>query len=227
MRTLSIFVDESGDFGAYSPHSPYYIIAMIFHEQDKGISTSIAHLDNALRNRGYDEDFVIHTEPLIRREESFKFMSPNERRAIISALFYFIMKSDIRYKTFAFEKCQFDDTLKMEGRMAKELSQFIREHVAYFQAFDEVVLYYDNGQRNLNRILNTVLSTELSEHDVRKVSPKDYKLFQAADLICTLRLLGIKHERHELSRSELLIFHNPRDLKKQFLKPLSKKEFKG
>ena len=88
MRTLSIFVDESGDFGAYSPHSPYYIIAMIFHEQDKGISTSIAHLDNALRNRGYDEDFVIHTEPLIRREESCKFMPPTERRAIISALFY-------------------------------------------------------------------------------------------------------------------------------------------
>lgn len=33
MKTLSIFVDESGDFGSYTKHSPYYIIAMVFHNQ--------------------------------------------------------------------------------------------------------------------------------------------------------------------------------------------------
>lgn len=137
------------------------------------------------------------------------------------------MKSDISYKTFVFAKRQFDDVLKMEGRMAKEMSQFIREHIEFFQSFEQVILYYDNGQRNLNRILNSVLSTELSQYDVRKVCPKDYKLFQVADLICTLQLLAIKHEKKELSNSELLIFHNPKDLKKQFLKPIQKKEFKG
>ncbi len=101
------------------------------------------------------------------------------------------MKSDISYKTFVFAKRQFDDVLKMEGRMAKEMSQL------------------------------------LSQYDVRKVCPKDYKLFQVADLICTLQLLAIKHEKKELSNSELLIFHNPKDLKKQFLKPIQKKEFQG
>ena len=111
--------------------------------------------------------------------------------------------------------------------MAKEMSLFIRDNIEYFQTFDEVILYYDNGQRNLNRILNSVLFTELSKYDVRKVSPKDYKLFQVADLICTLKLLDIKHKKNELSKSELLIFHNPKDLKKQFLKPIQKKEFKN
>ena len=44
---------------------------------------------------GYDTDFAIHTEPLIRREEIFQNKSPNERRALFSKLFYFVMKSDI------------------------------------------------------------------------------------------------------------------------------------
>ena len=227
MGKLSIFVDESGDFGAYSFHSPYYIITMIFHEQDKDILTNINHLNESLEMMGLGKDFVIHTEPIIRREEMYESMSPNERRGILSKLFYFVMKSDINYKTFVFEKRQFDDSLKLEGRMAREMSLFIRENISYFQKFDEVILYYDNGQRSLNRILNSVLFTELSKYDVRKVSPKDYKLFQVADLICTLQLLDIKHKKNELSNSELLIFHNPKDLKKQFLKPIQRKEFKN
>ena len=37
MKELSIFIDESGDFGEYAVHSPYYIITMVYHEQDKDI----------------------------------------------------------------------------------------------------------------------------------------------------------------------------------------------
>lgn len=31
MKVLSIFVDESGDFGLNDVYSPYYIVAMVFH----------------------------------------------------------------------------------------------------------------------------------------------------------------------------------------------------
>ena len=225
MKDLSIFVDESGDFGSYSSHSPYYIITMLFHNQAKNIQPMIQKLDEEIQSLGYDRDFVIHTAPLIRKEEMFNSVAPNERRALFTKLFYFVMKSDIQYKTFMFEKKQFENTLKLEGRMAKEMSQFVRSNLLFFQNFDNVILYYDNGQHELNRILNAVLTTELSQYDIRKVLPKDYKLFQAADLICTLQLLSLKAERKELSHSELLIFHNERELKKQFLKPIKKKMF--
>ena len=76
--------------------------------------------------------------------------------------------------------------------MARELSLFIRNNLSFFQQFSDVILYYDNGQHELNKILNNVLTTELSQYDARKVLPKDYKLFQAADLICTLKLLETK-----------------------------------
>ena len=225
MRKLSIFVDESGDFGEYSPHTPYYIITMLFHDQDSDIQSQIQKLDEEIQLLGYEKDFVIHTAPLIRKEEMFFAVPPNERRALFTKLFYFVMKSDIRYRTFVFEKRQFETAFKLEGRMAKEMSLFIRSNLAFFQTFDDVVLYYDNGQHELNRILNAVLTTELSQYDARKVLPKDYKLFQAADLICTLQLLSLKCELGGLSNSERLLFHNERELKKHFLKPIRKKEF--
>ena len=53
MNNLSIFVDESGDFGQYRPHSPYYIIAMVLHEQSKNLSSEITKLNIELENLGY------------------------------------------------------------------------------------------------------------------------------------------------------------------------------
>ncbi len=167
MRELSIFVDESGDFGEYEKHAPYYIITMILHDQSVDISTEIGKLNEALKNMGYGNEQAIHTEPLIRREDPYR----------------------------------------------------------YFQSFSKVILYYDNGQHELNRILNTVFATQLVDYDVRKVIPNEYRLFQAADLICTLELLRVKTKHQDLSNSEKRIFHSKRDLKKDFLKGIKKKEF--
>ena len=109
--------------------------------------------------------------------------------------------------------------------MARDLSQFIQENLLYFQGYEKVILYYDNGQHELSRILNTVLATQLTNCEVRKVLPSDYRLFQVADLICTLELLKVKMENGQLSNSEERLFHSKRDLKKDFLKGIRKKEF--
>ena len=69
-----------------------------------------------------------------------------------------------------------------------------------------------------------MLATELSQYETRKVIPSDYKLFQVADLLCTLKLLENKLEGGSLSRSELLIFHSKKELKKDFLKGIKKIE---
>ena len=102
MRELSIFVDESGDFGEYEKHAPYYIITMVLHDQSVDISNEILKLNEALKNMGYGNDQAIHTEPLIRREEPYRYFQPNERRAIFSKLFYFTLGCDIKFKSFIY-----------------------------------------------------------------------------------------------------------------------------
>lgn len=225
MKELSIFVDESGDFGEFEKHAPYYIVTMVFHNQDIDITANITALNNALKQIGYGDGQAVHTEPLIRREKPYQYFQPNERRAIFSKLYYFTLSCDIKYKSFLFQKNEYENNFKLEARMARDISIFIRDNLSYFQRYEKVILYYDNGQHELNRILNTVLATQLTDYDVRKVIPSDYRLFQVADLICTLELLKIKAESGQLSKSEERIFHSKRDLKKDFLKGIKKKEF--
>ena len=71
MHNLSIFVDESGDFGEYQPHSPYYIVTMVIHEQDKDISSNIERINATWKYFDLQDD-AIHTAPFIRREERLK-----------------------------------------------------------------------------------------------------------------------------------------------------------
>ena len=182
-------------------------------------------LNNTLKQIGYGDEQAVHTEPLIRREPPYQYFQPNERRAIFSKLYYFTLSCDIKYKWFVFKKSEYENSFKLEARMARDLSQFLRENLEYFQNFEKVIVYYDNGQYELNRILNTVLATQLADYDVRKVIPSEYRLFQVADLICTLELLKMKMEYGRLSNSEERIFHSKRDLKKDFLKGIRKKEF--
>ena len=43
MKELSVFIDESGDFGEYDDQAPYYIITMVFHDQ----SLPIIHIQKS------------------------------------------------------------------------------------------------------------------------------------------------------------------------------------
>lgn len=223
MKELSIFVDESGDVGKYQPHSPYYIVTMVFHDQEQDITSLLNTLNEQLSYLGFD-NMVIHTEPLIRKEEAYANLSPNERRAIFSKLFFFCTKAPIQYRTFLYEKKEFKDDFQLEVRMAKDISAFIRDNIGFFQNFSNVLLYYDGGQKIITRIMNSVLASELSGYEPRKALPKDYRLAQVADLICTIKLIKKKIETNSMSRSEELIFHSKREFYKDFVKKLEKKE---
>lgn len=225
MQVLSIFVDESGDFGEYAKHAPYYIVSMVFHDQSIDISPNIRQLDDSLVQMGYGDRQAIHTEPLIRRENPYRYFQPNERRSIFSKLYHFALGCNIKYKSFVFHKYKFKNNLKLEERIARDMSVFIQDNLLFFQKYDRIILYYDNGQHELSNILNKVFTRILSNFEICKVIPSEYRLFQVADLICTLELLRTKTISGDLTNSEEKIFHSKRELKKDFLKGIKKKEW--
>ena len=78
----------------------------------------------------------------------------------------------------------------------------------------------------MNKLLASVFAVMLPQVEFRKVIPADYRLFQVADLFCTLELVSLKDERHIMSKSEEAFFGSMRDMKKNYLKPMYKKRFK-
>ena len=69
-NVLSIFIDESGDFGEYSSHSAYYMVAMVLHDQNVDISEDIGILDRHIQEIGFPPH-AIHIGPIIRRESYY------------------------------------------------------------------------------------------------------------------------------------------------------------
>ena len=122
------------------------------------------------------------------------------------------------------EKKHIQDTIEATGKLSKQLATFIRDNYEFFCSYDTVKVYYDNGRIEVTRILSSVFNALLENVEFRKVLPADYRLFQVADLICTLKLTELKMTNHLLSKSEIYFFNDQRTLKKNYLKPLARKE---
>lgn len=110
------------------------------------------------------------------------------------------------------------------SKLSKTISDELKKHYDYFDSFDLLINYYDYGQAELTKIILSVFSSLFANVEMRKVKPADYKLFQVADLICTMELINDKAERNALSNSEKEFFHSSRDFKKNLYKQLEKKK---
>lgn len=223
MRELSIFIDESGDFGEYSYHSPWYIVSMVFHDQENSIEEPMVYLERELARLGL-QNHCIHTGPIIRKEEEYLNMDYFERRKIFNKMVTFVRQSKIKFKSFYIEKKHIEDMVDASGKLSKQIANFIREHYDYFLSYDLIKVYYDNGQVELSKILSTLFNAFLPRVEFRKVTPSDYRLFQVADMICTFQLIKLKIEDHKFSKSEQKFFGNINDLKRNYIKIINRQD---
>lgn len=223
MADLGIFIDESGDVGS---NSDFYIVTLILHDQSTPIGPQVERLEAELAYLGVPPRSIVHAGPLVRREEGYRNVSLEFRRRVFSKMFSFVRLCGVKHKSFCVCKREHGGQLAIKGRLAGELGAFLRDNLGYFQSFDKVIVYYDNGQALVTDLINTVFSAFLSRVDVRKISHADYRLCQAADLVCTLELLRVKGERGvPMSRSEEIFFESRRRLSKVYLKALEKLSF--
>ena len=81
-KTLSVFVDESGNFGYPDKVSHYHVIGLVLHDQDVSIQSAVADLDLALRDM-HISHHCFHAGPMIRREKGYEFMDAGFRRRIL------------------------------------------------------------------------------------------------------------------------------------------------
>ena len=222
MKELSVFIDESGDFGkpVYLPSN--YLVTFIFHNQAQDISDCVAKLNESISQAGFSIDYI-HMGPMIRREDIFKSFSLDERRNLAYKMLNFYNHCNIKHHTVAINRKEAGNKIELSGKIAKEIKAMFDCHMDFFLQFDKIIVYYDNGQTELSAILNAIFATYFSNVDFRTAEPQKYKLLQAADFVCTLELLNIKRENKQLSNSEKQFFYKSKELQKTFLKAISKK----
>ncbi len=225
MSTLSVFVDESGDFGDYETHAPYYIVSLVFHNQTNCIDEDIRILNEHLSMMEF-KDHRIHTGPLIRREGVYRDLEVKKRRKLFLALFNFTRKCPISYSVILINKREALDKDGMINALSKSISRLLESTYELIAFYDEVIIYYDNGQAELSRVLASVASMVPYKFQIKRIEPnecKQYKLSQVADLVCTIELIETKRQTGGISKSETLFFGNGRDFKKNYLRQLRTK----
>ena len=213
-KTISVFIDESGDFGLIVDSSKYFILTLVFHDQSKNISEKINSIDNY---------HIFHAGPIIRRESPYLNVPITNRKSLFQKIFMFTFSLPITFKSFSYKKKDYaKDILKMEAKMIRDIFNFFNDNNDKFKDY-LLRIYYDNGQYQITRILNSALAiTGLNIEFKKGVKSENYRLFQVADFISTIKLLELKEKENNLSLSEEK-FVNRRNLKNVYLRTINKK----
>ncbi len=135
MKTLSIFVDESGRFQHPDADSRFYILGMVFHDQSHDISRIVADLERSELELGL-EGHCFHAGPLIRKEKGYEIMSRRFRGRILSRMMAFADRIDFKYHCLSVDKKFIDNAGQIVEHLRHSLQLFIDANRAMLTAID-------------------------------------------------------------------------------------------
>ena len=109
--------------------------------------------------------------------------------------------------------------------MERDIARAIRDRLDLFQSFDDVKVYYDNGQQIVKEAIYAATESELSSDVVirRKTTMTEYRLSQVADYFCTIELAALKYEANEAGETYNKFFGGVGAFKGNWLKQARRK----
>ena len=202
MSELGIFIDESGflekDNSENTKVRDLYIVSFLLHNKSISINDDLKVFENYLIQNGFNPQMPIHTMPLIRMQKPYSEYNRETRKKLFHCLFQFMRKLKIKHKTFVCDKkyCPTKQAIKQD--LENYINQIIKDHYDYFKKFNEIVIYYDEGQNYLTKILHKAFSSNFANHRFKEdVCQEEYRLLQCADMICSLELIKQRMEHNE------------------------------
>lgn len=221
MRELSIFIDESGDIGS---GSKYYLLSLIFHDQSVDIDNWLTSYELSCT----EGDLPLHTfhfTPILRGHPPFDSLDFSTRKALLGRFRFFVEKLPFKYAMFPYEKRHFIDTEDLQRHMQFDISSFILDNFAFFQRYERIKIYYDNGQSIVSKSVRGAIDSTLFNGAIvyRDIKPSSYRLFQVADYVCGVELAALHFDRNEVGASEKRFFGAHKHFSQNYLKKLRRK----
>ncbi|MCR8907600.1 DUF3800 domain-containing protein [Thermophilibacter sp. ET337] len=221
MSDLSLFLDESGSDNL---RDTCYILALVVHDQADALADNIVRYELALREKGLP-DVPLHATPLLSGHDAYEEMDLAERKRLLSAFRVFFRHLPVRYGLIVLRTREYSTLADVEAAMRRKIVDFLFDNLVYFQAFDSVKIYYDDGQQSIAAALHKAIDYALSKNAVtcRPASAADYRLSQAADYICAAELTALKYEGKASTATDEKFFGSWSQFKKGMLKEVRAK----
>ena len=222
MKRLNIFVDETGEFGFDNGASDLYGVSFTFHEQSVDIKNELTKLNERLEKIGFPK--MIHMADLIMKRGDYQIFDIKKRKSIFNAIYQFSRRIDVKYHTIIIDKRYTDNKRVLKSQLSKEINMMVNNHIDYFNKFDKIVLYYDNGQEYLGVILESIFQRfDNFEHKI-DFNHVQKRLFQVSDMLTYIDKYDYKFKNKMKFTKGELFFFSKEEIRK-ILKELKKKRF--
>lgn len=211
IKRLNIFIDESGDFGFVKGSSDLYAVSFTLYESSNSIENELKYLNRKLDELNYYG--MIHLAYLVAKRGDYSQFDLERRKSIFWAIFYFSNRVKVKIRTVIIYKKYINKKMQLNMALAREIGQFINDNKAYFDTFDKIVIYYDNGQETLATILDTLFATNPKVE--RKIGFDHIKkrLFQVSDMLTVIDKLDYKRKNNTAFTKAEKYFFNGKDFR--------------
>lgn len=218
---LSVFCDEAGQ---QDMSAGYYLLTLVLHDQAESLGLTMADYESRLR-RSNLPDIPFHMVDLLQGHGDYEDMTLFDRKSLLTFFGVFIRKAPIRYKTFVYRKFDVANAETLSARMRRDIVDFIYDHLEWFQGYDCVPVYYDEGQQVVTRALHRAFDFMLPGGHVeyKQLRYQDRRLAQAADYFCSIELAAMRYEAGEESPTYLKFYGTRGAFKKNWLKQARRK----
>ena len=221
MGELSIFCDESG---MQEGSSRFYLVTLVFHNQADDLEAALDSYRLSLARRGLP-DIPFHATPLKRGHDAYREMDLEARKRMFVSFGVFVQRLPVRYATFSYKSREFGNADRLRALLKRDLVLFLSDHLEYFQSFETVKVYYDNGQPAVAAALRDAIGFMLAKdaYVYRDANFRAFCLAQVADYLCDVELSALKYESHTDTATDVRFFGGIGAFKRNYLKQARRK----
>ena len=207
IKRLNIFIDESGDFGFVDGSSDLYAVLFTLHESSDPITGELNYLNESLNKQNYDG--MLHLAYLIAKRADYADYTLAQRQKIFWTIFNFARKVPVKLKTIILDKRYMNNKSQLNKAIFTEISKFVADNKKYFDTFDKIVIYYDNGQETLGTILDIIFVSDDKIERRIEFDHKAKRLFQVSDMLTFIDKLDYKYYNNmPFTKAEKYFFTN-------------------
>ena len=139
---------------------------------------------------------MIHLAYLVAKRGDYSHFDLEKRKSIFWAIFYFSNRVKVKIKTIIIDKKYINKKMQLNIALAREIGKLITENKNYFNSFDKIVIYYDNGQETLATILDTLFATNPNVERRTEFDHAEKRLFQVSDMLTVIDKLDYKRKNN-------------------------------
>lgn len=134
-------------------------------------------------------------------------MDLGSRKGLFSRFGALVRRLPITYHTFSYSSydVSYDVTSEtlLSARMRRDVVDYLYGDLSRFQEYDQVMVYYDQGQQAvtsaLHRAFNYMFSDMTTEY--RIIRYQDYRLAQVSDYLTSIELADMRYQAGDVSKT--------------------------